>query len=192
MRRLLILLILYCSTALGADGIQSGKSFKLPFACDNQPAINRAVVQGDILTVHYVKGGEILTVAYKLVPQVNPDPGPGPIPPVPPVPVPTPTAFYGVVIEEQSARTAEQGIVLGSQKVREAFGAGNFRVEDKDVKDKAGQVPVELAPYLTRAKDKTLPYLMVIDKGTGKAYWEGPLPATVDALLKVLGKGGAK
>jgi hypothetical protein len=33
---------------------------------------------------------------------------------------------------------------------------------------------------------------MIVNKADGKSFWEGPLPATVDALLKVVGKGGDK
>jgi hypothetical protein len=193
MKRLLLLLLFVCSSAFGADVIQSNRKFKVPFTVDGKYVVNSAVVQGDILTVHFVKGDDILVVAYKLVPQVDPGPGPDPGPDPDPDPLPpVPTVLFGVVIEEQSTRTAEHAIVLGSQRVRAAFGEGNFRVEDKDVTGPDGKPPAGMVPYLDRAKDKVLPYFMVVDKATGKVFYEGALPKTVDELLKLVGKGGAK
>jgi hypothetical protein len=121
----------------------------------------------------------IVTVIIKDSP--NPPPVP-PVPPDPPVP-PVPAELCAIVVEEQSARTAQQGVVLGSAKVRSAFSL--FRVVDQHVVDGSGKLPADLAPYLTLAAGKTLPYLMIVGKdGTG--YWKGAMPTTVDGVLKVV------
>jgi hypothetical protein len=99
------------------------------------------------------------------------------------IPTPTPTeAVRALVIEEQSARTAEQGIIYGSQRVRQAF-SGGFQVEDKDVKGPDGKTPPALKPFIERAIPRGLPYIYLFDKD-GATVREAGLPATVDEVLK--------
>jgi len=107
----------------------------------------------------------------------DPTPTPGPTP----TPTPTPTELHAIVIEESAQRTPAQAIVLGSTRVRTAF--KSFQVEDKDA------TAASLQPYIDRAKSKGLPYLMIVN-AQGQTWWEGPLPATVDDVLKVVVKGG--
>jgi hypothetical protein len=101
-----------------------------------------------------------------------------------PTPDPTPTpAVSALVIENQEERTAAQGIVLGSQRVRAAF-PGGFRIEDRNLPNP----PADLKACIDRAIPRGLPYLYLYDKDR-KLTWEGGLPATIDELLK-LKEGG--
>ena len=124
----------------------------------------------------------------------GPIPPPPPVPPVPPIPpvppVPVPAELWCIVIEESAERTPEHGIVLASPKVRGLFpAAGGFRLVDKDSK-----VDNALQPYLDRAKGQKLPITFLVDP-KGQVYYEGTLPATVDAmtaLVDKIKKGGGK
>ena len=124
----------------------------------------------------------------------GPIPPPPPVPPVPPIPpvppVPVPAELWCIVIEESAERTPQQGIVLASPKVRGLFpAAGGFRLVDKDSK-----VDNALQPYLDRAKGQKLPITFLVDP-KGQVYYEGTLPATVDAmtaLVDKIKKGGGK
>lgn len=98
-------------------------------------------------------------------------------------PVP-PEQLWGIVIHESSQASAEKAIVLSSQRIRDAL-SGRWRIADKDVVDQGGRVPADLAPWLDKAKDKSLPYLFLIGP-TGVIYHEGPLPLTVDGVLELI------
>ena len=138
--------------------------------------------------VHVVfEGGEMYVFPW----QGGPPPPVPPVPPIPPVPpVPVPAELWCIVIEESAERTPQQGIVLASPKVRALFpAAGGFRLVDKDSK-----VDNALQPYLDRAKGQKLPITFLVDP-KGQVYYEGTLPATVDAmtaLVDKIKKGGAK
>jgi hypothetical protein len=97
--------------------------------------------------------------------------------------------LWAIVVEESAERTPAQGIVLASPKVRALFpAAGGFRLVDKDSK-----VDAALQPYVDRAKGQKLPVCFLVAP-TGQVYYEGALPATVDAMTALVAKikGGAK
>ncbi len=97
-----------------------------------------------------------------------------------PTPDPTPTpAVSALVVENQEDRTAAQGIILGSQRVRAAF-PGGFRIEDKNLPNP----PADVKARIERAIPRGLPYIYLLDKD-GKVVYEGGLPATIDELLKL-------
>jgi hypothetical protein len=193
MRFVLILCLLLPQIAAAADGILPATPFKVPFAVDGKVVVNRAVIvlaaDGKaVLQVHYVKADGIEEVSYLLTRQDGPGPNPGPEPkpdpkpdPVPP-PVPIPTEIWAVVVEESSQRTPEQAILLASPKVRDLFAKDHFRIVDKDT-----AVNPDLKPYLDRSTSKTLPLLYVVD-GKGSVFYEGPLPATIQAAEELVAK----
>lgn len=147
--------------------------------------------------VHVVyEGGELYVFPWKGGPSPNPDPQPDPIPPVP-VPV---TELWCIVVEESASRTAEQGIVLASPKVRALFpAAGGFRLIDpwKDAArtQENGPIPTELRPYVDRAKPVPILPVCYLVEPNGTVHYEGPLPKTVpdvEALVARIKKGGAR
>jgi hypothetical protein len=123
-------------------------------------------------------------------------PPPVPPPPVPPPPVPpkpTDAPAWVVVIEE----TAEAGKGRRDYWSDPALAAklkglgARLRLADKDVRDKDGQPPADLKPYLDRSRGKALPQCYVIS-ATGGVLFEGPLPSTaarLSILLDSLGGG---
>jgi hypothetical protein len=129
----------------------------------------------------------VLPLAFEGAP--GPTPGPTPVPPTPipptPIPPPTPPAdLWGVVVEESSARTPAQGIVLLSPKVRALFRPQEFRLLDKDP-----PATPDMQPWINLAKAKglTLPVLFLFDS-KGVVYYQGDLPATVAAMETLVGK----
>jgi len=120
-------------------------------------------------------------------PNPNPDPDP---PPPPPPPPPVPAELWGIVVEESAERTPQQAIVIASPVVRALFDKGEFRVVDDDM-----EVESAIKPYIERAKGKLLPQFYVVD-AKGTIFYEGPLPATVADMQKLVAglkaKGGGK
>lgn len=172
-------LLLWPLSAMAADGIQSGKAFKVPFAVDGKAVVNRAVVNGDVLTITFVKGDDIAVLSFKLVPQDDPFPNPNPDPQPDPNPQPD-KECWGVVIEESSERTPAQAVILTSAKVRTLFDGSRFRVLDKDQ-----QVGADLKPYIDRSAGKKLPLMYLVGKA-GAVLYEGPLPADEAATIKLI------
>ena len=116
----------------------------------------------------------------------SPDP---PTPPTPPTP--TPIKLWVTVVEETADRTVEQGRVYTSDQLHAYLDAHQhqWRIVDDDVTDEDGAIPGGLATYLTRARGKPLPWVIVAD-ATGDVLWEGTLPETDDTLLDTLKKYG--
>ena len=96
-----------------------------------------------------------------------------------------------IVIEETSERTPEQFRVLASRAWRDWISDrdGLIRIVDKDIRDEMGSVPADLAAWIKAAKD--LPYVFFAD-GEGVTRWEGPLPASGAAMLKILEENGGE
>jgi hypothetical protein len=125
-------------------------------------------------------------------PPVPPGPGPTPPPPTPPDPAPVPVAkAWVVIIEETADALPERGRWLGDPELRKYVAAKGwrFRVADKDTKDKEGNTPADLKPYIERAAGKGYPQVYVVDQD-GKVRHEGPLPKTPADLLTTLKKIG--
>ena len=86
-------------------------------------------------------------------------------------------------MEETAERTAEQKIVLLSPEVRKLFDDDVFRLVDKDFKPGADE-PF-LQDYIDRAVKGKLPTLFLVGDD-GAVRYEGPLPATVAAMVKLV------
>lgn len=128
-------------------------------------------------------------------PQPKPEPQPDPKPKPDPNPQPVPQKLACVVVEESKARTPEQGIVLASPKVRALFKGSDFRIYDPVADSGQWRVPpTDLAPYVERAKGKTLPQVYLVDE-KGIIRYENGLPKTVadfEALVESILKGVSK
>lgn len=200
----LLAAILLPVAARAANGIPAGTYViapdVLPFSVAGTAAIHRtafvvtAAGQGTI-RIDYVTGNTIATATYSVVRQDGPSPEPEPEPEPEPDPTP-PTELWGVVIEESDTRTPEQAAIYMSTEVRKLFEKTEFRIVDP-VNDAGERVPVSafVKPYVERAlAAKSLPMLFLVD-AAGKVYYEGPLPATTAAMLKLVQetlKGGAR
>ncbi len=128
----------------------------------------------------------ICTVVVGEPPAPEPGPAPGP------TPQPSPLArAWVVVIEETSESAASRGAFWADRDLVAYVKAKGWkvRVADKDARDARGQVPADLAPYIARAKTRTLPHLMVVDP-EGNPVAEGTLPASAAELLVALKKIG--
>ena len=107
--------------------------------------------------------------------------GPEPVPPPPP---PPPTEdLWCIIVEETAERTPEQKIVLLSLEVRKLFTDEVFRLVDKDTAP--GKDEPYLQDYIDRAIQGKLPTLFLVGDD-GKVRYEGPLPATVAAMVKLV------
>lgn len=117
-----------------------------------------------------------------------PNPGPGPNPGPNPNP---PAKAWLVVIEETREATAERGAWLSNPEIAAYLKAKGWRhrVADRDVLDPQGKPPADLAPYLERAKGKSLPQVYLVDQD-GVVRIDGPLPATPAELVALLRKVG--
>ena len=113
--------------------------------------------------------------------------------PPPPRPLPTPTRCWLVVVEETAEALANRGNYYADRNLRAYLSAKGWkqRLADKDVKDRDGKQPRDLAPYLAVAQNKVLPFFWLVDQdGTIRA--EGPLPGTPTELLTVLRRVGGE
>ena len=119
-------------------------------------------------------------------------PRPPPIPDPTPTPTPTASKMWIVVIEETANATQARGLFFADKalKARIDEKGHHFALADKDVKDAKGNVPSDLAPWLTRASGKTLPHLFLIAPD-GATLYSGELPMTPGMLLALIqAKGG--
>ncbi len=120
---------------------------------------------------------------------VPPNPGPGPQPgPLPPAPI---TRAWVVVVEETEDAAAERGRLMADRAIRDYLGAKGWkvRVVDKDVRDRDGNPPADVRPYLERSKGKKLPQVYIVDQD-GNVRHEGALPLDPSDLLAMLKKIG--
>jgi hypothetical protein len=119
-------------------------------------------------------------------------PTPPPIPPIPPTPVPTKLTI--AIVTEPALQTPEQARVITD---------ATFQTEAKNNHDFLGivtpdaadsvtkEVPAKLAPFLTEAKLHQLPWIIFATQ-SGTVVWQGPPPATPEALMEILHKYGGK
>lgn len=133
------------------------------------------------------KTGGLWRYRLKITPIAGPEPSPDPNPQ--PDPQPLPQKLTVVVIEESTARTAEQAAIITSKELRDELAkrGHTIRVLDKDVTDGWGQQPDAEKTWAAVAAGRE-PYVLLVDPATGKAVRGFRLPATVDALLAELSK----
>lgn len=142
----------------------------------------------------------ICTVIIGEAPPVPPGPGPGPGPtPDPDVKPPIPVAGFRFLIVEESAERsklpAAQREIMGSTVLRLDLTSKcakgpdgktpEWRIFDKDAPMAAESKLWQDA--MTRPR-KSLPWLIISNGTTG---YEGPLPATIDAVLELTKKFGS-
>lgn len=123
-------------------------------------------------------------------------PEPGPTPPGPEPPAPIPGGELRVLIVEESADRAKlpaaQQAVLFSPRVRDYLNTNcavgpdgktpEWRILDKDT-DLSGESAIWQA--VMKRPRQSLPWIVI---GYGNTGYEGPLPATVDEMLKLLAR----
>lgn len=110
----------------------------------------------------------------------------------PPTPVPITTGpLYIVVVKEASKQTPEEAALYNSQKLADYIKqkGHSWLVVDQDITG-ADKVPERLKPYLDRAKGKTLPFAIIVDKKTGKEIMKETVPLNDDEAIKLLQKAG--
>jgi hypothetical protein len=134
------------------------------------------------------------TVVIEAASPPPPPPPPGPTPPPPPPPPPTPVVvktLWILVVEETAEASANRGEFFANRELIDRIRAKGhrYRVADKDVKDKDGRQPADLAPWLKRAAGKSLPQLFLISQD-GDILFEGPLPKTPAELVALMVKVG--
>lgn len=157
--------------------------FVYRFAADN-PGVFRVVF--------VAAQGDTPVIAQTVITYEGSNPNPPPPTPVPPGPTPQPpgpvSKLYIVVIEETGAAHKGRAAFYGQLAVKLKDKKHVLKVEDKDVKNAAGQTPPDLAPYIKAAAGKE-PYVFLVDE-TGKVRHEGVLPAAVADLLAIIQKVG--
>ncbi len=119
--------------------------------------------------------------------------GEGEVKPVPfppdPKPNPTPGKRHVIILEETGPKPADQKRreeytkILFSPKLRSYLKEKGHQLTIPDVSD----VPRELAQR--KLADQSLPRL-IIEDGDGKLLYQGPLPKTVDAVIKTIKANG--
>lgn len=124
---------------------------------------------------------------------------PGPTP-TPPGPTPTPVTAgkrWVVIIEETEAGVVDKALIFRDPAVNVRMKAGNhqFRIIDKDVKDASGQVPADVARFITASQGKTLPQVYFVDEQGHTVLSEAmPMTGTQSgdsaAFLALLTKAG--
>lgn len=163
-------------------------TFRYHFAADS-PGVYKVVF--------VTASGDVPLVAQTVITYDGPPapPGPGPNPPgpqpVPPGPAPGPVSkLYVVVIEDTLQSKSNRGAYYANKALldRVKSKGWQFRVEDKDVKNAAGQTPPDLAAYVRAAAGKE-PYAFLVNQD-GKVLFEGALPATPADLLALIQKVG--
>lgn len=136
------------------------------------------------------------------IPPAPPPPPPGPDPPAPvptpptpgpgpgPMPVPPGKRFL-LVVEETGESPLWRSLIRDSTVVQSKLKAGGhvMRWVDKDVTDKTGATPKDLAPYIERSRGKPLPRLFVVTQG-GTVLFEGDLPSKDSEFVDILTKAG--
>jgi len=119
-----------------------------------------------------------LIVAKKVIqvgtPQPKPKPDPGPQPDPQPKPY---RELWMLVVEERLDRTPQTAAIVLAPELRRLL-SDRVRLLDKDVLDRADQVPGWAKKWLELAKGKPLPYLFLFTEH-GEVLWEGPLPKTL-------------
>jgi hypothetical protein len=163
----------------------------------------RARKKGTFYTLFRHRGEDkssLLTTTTESTPPPAPPvpvpPGPTPNPPTPP-PAPVVDAkVWGIVwVEETEEAKTSRGRLVSSPEFFDFFKTSGWKrkIVDQNVVDEAGQTPAALKPYIARAKEKGMPWLMVVGEKDGKgvviAEQRPPDdPKEVVALLKKYAK----
>lgn len=118
---------------------------------------------------------------------------PKPDPDIKPTPDPVPVvgSIWILVIEETSMASDSRGRFFSNAALAARLKAKShkYRVVDKDVVGPDGRPPRDLAPWLEKAKAKTLPALWLINSA-GDVLFEGDMVRTPQDLIKILDKIG--
>ena len=128
-----------------------------------------------------------LSVAYydgemhmkKYVVNTGGDIEPRPFPKPKPEPTPAPGKRTVTIIEESKDRTVEQAKIM--TKLRSYLPSKGHSLKILDVS--------QIVPPASAPSRDSLPRI-VIDDGAGKLLFQGPFPATVDAVIKLIQKHG--
>lgn len=150
------------------------------------------ITHGEKIWVAAVANGKLVVQEVSL--RVSPQPGPGPQPePEPgpqPGPQPGPAPKTVIWIEESGQRTPQQAAALTDRKLRETIASSGWmlRVADVDVVDESGRPPSDLAPYLERARQAGLPWLVILEDG--RELYTGKAPPDLSAFVALLRRYG--
>lgn len=140
-----------------------------------------------LVKLHLVRAGaqEIAAVVVTVDGKQEPPPNP-PVPPVPPGP------RHLVVIEETAHRSMAIAEALKSRPLTEYLKANRHTLylTDQHGRNEAGVAPAAYAPYLERAKGKTLPILFIVGGSDAEVLFEAAPPATPDGWIDLLGTLG--
>lgn len=136
----------------------------------------------------------VVTINGQPGPEPKPDPKPEPKPD--PNPSPTPQKLFAVLVEETAVRGKlpfDQVNAILSPKVRDHMKAKSYeyRVVDKDVKDKDGKVPKEIESFLAQAAGKPLPRIVIANE-KGELLYNDMVPANEELLMGLMTKWGGK
>lgn len=139
------------------------------------------------ILVAALKNGRLILEEFSWSgPRPQPEPGPGPEP----QPGPSPGPKTVIWIEETGERTPQQAAALTDAKLRAALAAARWslRVADVDVVDESGRPPSDLAPYLERARQAGLPWLVILEDG--RELYTGKAPPDFPSLVALLRRYG--
>lgn len=138
--------------------------------------------------------GEELTRKVTLTGGAGPaPPGPGPKPTPDPVdPARKDVSYRVVFVEETSAAAGGRGAMFTNRaldaRMRER--GHSYRIVDKDVTDKDGGVPADLADLLKLASQKAYPQVFLVDKAGKLKTLQFDAPADAAALTQLLSANG--
>lgn len=111
-----------------------------------------------------------------------------PLPPPEPTPTPTPTKLQIAIVEDPAATTQKQRWVISSNLWRDYArqkhtikGIIPTNLIDKET----GRPPADLSPFLDRAKNQILPYLILYDHD-GNPVWTGTMPEDPATILSII------
>ena len=139
--------------------------------------------------VYATPSGKIgLYLLTPATPQPTPDPTPPPVPPIPPVPQKLTIA----IVEKPAKTTNEQRQLLMDPTWRKlATEKHDFRgiIPDDVVEKGTGKPPASLVPFLDRARQHNLPWVMLAAPD-GTIIWEGTLPPIGGDLKALIRKYG--
>ncbi len=118
---------------------------------------------------------------------IPPDPKPVPPDPKPLPPVPVLAKAWVVIVEETNEATGKRGEFLNNKLLQDFIRAKQWkvRIADKDGRDKDGNFPNDVRPWLKRAEGRPLPQFFLIDE-KGRVRHEGKLPPSPLQLLEEL------
>jgi len=177
-------------TALTALAQTPNPALQTPFVL---PLSDGTIAQAQILPgpnaqaylVYATKTGQL---GLWTMTQTDPTPPPDPIPPIPP----QPTKLKIAIVENPATTTQAQRSVLASKSWRDLVVDRHelVGVIPNDVIDKrTDQPPPRLAPFLDRAKQHNLPWIMFTDE-QGNIIWEGQVPTTASELSNLIKQHG--